>query len=65
MGISIHHHAPVALLPSEIALSTHGTKGMVGPETVWTFWKGKKGKKIPCPYRESKKGSLVAHVLDQ
>jgi len=62
MGGSIQLHAPVVLLPSEIALTTHGTKGLVGSGDGMDILEKRK---IPCPYRESKKGSLVVHVLVQ
>ena len=62
MGISIQLRAPVALLPSEIALSTHGTKGLVCSRDGLDILEKRK---IPRPYRESKKVSLVVHVLVQ
>jgi len=50
MGVNIQLHAPVALLPLERALSTHGTKGLVGFRDGLDILEKRK---FPCPYRKS------------
>jgi hypothetical protein len=51
---------PRPLYPEEKAHSTYWIRGVVGPKTIWTLWRGEKS----CPCRESNPSRPVRRYTD-